>query len=154
MVSSILFTCSKIKLMPDSWSGCFFLVQSVEQVFFSGGRRNGILLSFELGSQNHLHVCWCFGVFLGGGGGGRSPNRESSTVTSITLILCKVQNNVTLCKTVGEFSGYVVMGLRRTEKMFCGGSVTWICFTVGSWIEWLGHQSLYFPLLSLNALSG
>lgn len=53
-------------------------------------------------------------------------------MTSITLILCKVQNNVTLCKTVGEFSGYVVMGLRGTEKMFCGGSVTWICFTVGS----------------------
>lgn len=89
------------------------------------------MLSFELESQNHLHVCWCFGAFWGWGGG-RSPNRESSTVTSITLILCKVQNNVTLCKTVGEFSGYVVMGLRGTEKMFCGGSVTWICFTVGS----------------------
>lgn len=76
-------------------------------------------------------VFWGF-LGGGGGGGGRSSNRESSTVTSITLILCKVQNNVTLCKTVGEFSGYVVMGLRGTEKMFCGGSVTWICFTVGS----------------------
>lgn len=63
------------------------------------------------------------------GGKGKVHNMESltSTVTSITLVLCKIQNYVTLCKTLGGISGYVVMRVRRTE-MFCGGSVIWICF--------------------------
>lgn len=79
-------------------------------------------------------ICMCIGGCFFGGSGGKVHNRESLTsgMTSITLVLCKVQNNVTLCKTVGGICGYVVMGMRRTEKMFCGGSVTWICFTVGS----------------------